>query len=115
MTSGSRRDYDVIVVGASIAGCTAAIMFGRAGLHVGLVERRADPNAYKKVCTHYIQPSALPTIRRLGLEEQFVRAGAVRTELEAWTRWGWVRSAYDHPQLRPYGYNLRRRTLDPLL
>jgi 2-polyprenyl-6-methoxyphenol hydroxylase-like FAD-dependent oxidoreductase len=40
--------YDVAIVGASIAGCTAAIFFARNGARVALIERDPDPAAYKK-------------------------------------------------------------------
>ena len=59
-------EYDVAVVGASVAGCTAAALLGRAGANVALLEQRPDPAAYKTVCTHFIQASATPTIERLG-------------------------------------------------
>ena len=36
-------DYDAVVVGASLAGCATAILLGRAGLSVALVEKRPDP------------------------------------------------------------------------
>src|SRR4029453_200242 len=55
------------VVGASVAGCTAARLYAQRGARVALVERRPDIDAYKTVCTHYIQPSATPTIEKLGL------------------------------------------------
>lgn len=103
--------YDVAIVGASLAGCTAAALFGRAGLRVALIERSPDPQAYKKVCTHYIQPSAVPTIERLGLAGPIARAGGVRSGFQAWTRWGWIRP----PRPAVCGYNIRRQTLDPLL
>ncbi len=61
--------YDVAIVGASIAGCTAAIFFARNGARVALIERDPDPAAYKKICTHLILPSATPTIERLGLAD----------------------------------------------
>ena len=56
--------FDVVVVGASIAGCTSARLFALAGARVALVERRPDPGAYKVVCTHQILSSAVPTIER---------------------------------------------------
>ena len=55
-----KRTTDVVVVGASIAGCTAARLLAQQGAEVTLVEKRPDLDAYKVVCTHYIQPSALP-------------------------------------------------------
>lgn len=110
------RDFDAVVVGASIAGCTAATLLARRGLAVALVESRADPSAYKKVCTHFVQPSASPTIRRLGLEPALERAGAVRNRSDIWTPWGWVRHpATRHAATPEHGWSVRRQTLDPLL
>src|SRR3984893_2847679 len=76
-------EYDVAIVGASIAGCTAAILFARNGARVALIERDPDPAAYKKICTHLIQPSATPTVERLGLADAIEAAGGVRKEIEA--------------------------------
>src|SRR4051812_50096759 len=108
--------YDVAIVGASIAGCTAATLLGRQGARVALVERHADPDFYKALCTHFIQASATPTIERLGLAERIEAAGGVRNGLELWTRYGWVRpdpgDDYPHPR---YGYDIRREKLDPML
>ena len=78
--------YDVVIVGASVGGATAAILFARQGLRVALVERHKDMNAYKQVCTHYIQESATPTIQRLGLAEaieteQYELAARLRDEI----------------------------------
>ena len=56
MTTPSK--YDVVVVGASVGGCTAAILYARHGLNVALVEKSRDVAHYKKVCTHYLQPLA---------------------------------------------------------
>jgi flavin-dependent dehydrogenase len=102
--------FDAVVVGASIAGCTAAILLGRRGLRVALLERATDPAAYKKTCTHYIQPCATPTIERLGLPGPIEEAGAVRNSADACTSLGWIRDPQD-----AYGYNVRRETLDPIL
>jgi menaquinone-9 beta-reductase len=109
-------EYDVAIVGASIAGCTAAIFFARNGARVALIERDPDPAAYKKICTHTIQPSATPTIERLGLADAIEAAGGVRTEFEAFTRWGWIVPPPTRNTTRPaYGYNIRRETLDPMI
>jgi len=104
--------FDVAVVGASIAGCTAARLFGLAGARVAIVERRPDPTAYKVVCTHQILSSAVPTIGRLGLADKLEARGAVRSHVEAWSPYGgWMR----FPNDVPYGYGVTRRTLDPIL
>jgi menaquinone-9 beta-reductase len=105
-------DFDAVVVGASVAGCTAARLYAQRGARVALVERRPDLDAYKTVCTHYIQASATPTIERLGLAGPIEERGAVRNLVDVWTPYGgWIRHRAD----TPYGYNVTRRTLDPLL
>jgi len=105
-------EFDVVVVGASIAGCTAARLFAQRGARVALVERRPDIDAFKTVCTHFIQPSATPTIERLGLAGALEARGAVRNPIDFWSPYGgWIRHRQDTPQ----GYNVTRRTLDPLL
>src|SRR3954463_14340371 len=111
MTSG-RPDFDAIIVGASVAGCTAARLYAQRGARVALVERRPDVDAYKTVCTHFIQSSATPTIERLGLAGPIEERGAVRHSIDLWAPdGGWIRTRQD----TPYGYNVTRRTLDPLL
>src|SRR3954471_7872780 len=110
MSSSAR--FDVVIVGASVAGCSAARLFAVAGARVALIERRPDPDAYKVVCTHQILSSAVPTIERLGLAERIEAAGAIRSHPAAWSPYGgWMR----FPDDGPYGYGITRRTLDPLL
>ena len=108
--------YDAAIVGASIAGCAAATMLGRRGARVALIESHRDPAKYKTTCTHFIQPSATPTLERLGLVEPIEAAGGIRNGLEIWTRFGWVRPrpGDDHP-VPAYGYSIRRERLDPML
>lgn len=108
--------YDAVIVGASLAGCTAATLLGRQGVRVALVERSPDPRAYKAMCTHFIQAHATPTIERLGLAERIEAAGGIRNSAQFYTRWGTIRpelgERYRHPR---YGYNIRREVLDPML
>ena len=104
--------FDVAVVGASIGGCTAARLFGLAGLRVALIERRPDPAAYKVTCTHAILSSAVPTMERVGIAPLIEARGALRTHPAAWTpHGGWMRLPTDVP----HGYGVTRWTLDPLL
>ena len=95
----TEKTYDVAVVGASIAGCTAATLLAREGASVALIERHSDPDAYKALCTHFIQPSAVPTMERLGLLPLIEDAGAVPNEIDMWTRWGCIRA----PEGIPHG------------
>lgn len=108
----SNGDFDVAVVGASVAGCAAARLFAQAGARVALIERRPDPGAYKVTCTHALLPSATPTIERLGLAPLLESRGALRTQADFWTPYGgWVR----FPEDKLDGWGVTRRTLDPLL
>lgn len=105
-------DYDVAIVGASLAGCTAAILLSRAGARVALIEKSPDPGAFKRICSHLLQASAVPTIERLGLYEPILAAGGLRSRLHTWTRWGWIEPTEER---HAYCLNLRRELLDPML
>ncbi|HUA75451.1 MAG TPA: NAD(P)/FAD-dependent oxidoreductase [Solirubrobacteraceae bacterium] len=112
VTAARPEDYDVAIVGASTAGCTAARFYAQRGARVALIERRPSPDAYKTVCTHYIQSSATPTIERLGLAPLLEEHGAVHNGVDVWTRHsGWINTDPD----AAYGFNITRRKLDPLL
>jgi menaquinone-9 beta-reductase len=108
----ARAEYDVAIVGASLSGCTAAILLGRAGARVALIEKSPDPKAFKRVCSHFIQASAVPTIERIGLYEPILEAGGLRSRFHSRTPWGWI-----EPTEKPEAYclNLRRSLLDPML
>jgi flavin-dependent dehydrogenase len=111
-------EYDVAIVGASIAGCTAATFLARAGAKVALIESHSDPKTYKRLCTHLIQPSASPTIERLGLRGAIEAAGAQPNDLNIWTRYGWitfVHSSAPAPMCDHPAWNIRRETFDPML
>jgi flavin-dependent dehydrogenase len=109
----SRSDrYDAAVVGASLAGCTTAMLLARAGARVALVEKQPDPGAFKRMCSHFVQASAVPTIERLGLLEPIMEAGGVRSRIRAWTQWGVIAAPPEHAG---YAVNLRREVLDPLV
>ncbi|PKV89675.1 NAD(P)/FAD-dependent oxidoreductase [Streptomyces sp. TLI_146] len=109
-------DYDVVISGASLAGSAVAILLARRGVRVALLERRSDPEAYKVLCTHSITAGAYPVLDELGLVPALEKAGAIRNHARWYTRWGWIepRAAPGGPEL-PYGYNIRRSTLDPLI
>lgn len=104
-------DYDAVIVGASLAGCTAATLLGRAGARVALIEKQPDPSAFKRTCSHFIQASAVPTLERLGWLDPMLEAGAVMSRVQAWTRWGWIKP----PPPGCACVNLRREVLDPLV
>ena len=109
--------YDAVIVGASVAGCTAATLYARQGLKVALVDRESSPDYYKKICNHFIQPFAVHTFKRLGMLETLEAAGAVRNgNIRVYTRWGLIHATPDsRSKHQPYGYNIRRLKLDPML
>ncbi|MFJ3901675.1 NAD(P)/FAD-dependent oxidoreductase [Streptomyces sp. NPDC090025] len=113
---GTAPEYDVVIAGASLAGCAAAILLARRGVRVALLERRSDPAAYKVLCTHSIHAAAYPVLAELGLAAALEEAGAVRNTSYWYTRWGWIepRPGPGGAEL-PYAYNVRRSTLDPLI
>jgi menaquinone-9 beta-reductase len=110
--TGDGPAVDAVIVGASLAGCAAAIRLGRAGLKVAVVEKKPDPGAFKRVCSHFIQASGVPALERLGLLEPMEAAGARRPQVRIWSQWGWIESPRDRA---PRGVNLRRETLDPMV
>lgn len=109
---GDGPAYDAVVVGGSLAGCATAISLGRAGLRVALVEKQPDPQAYKRICSHFIQASGVPALERLGLLEPIEAAGGLRPRMHVWTRWGWIEAP---PERAAQGVNLRREVLDPMV
>lgn len=115
MTAAST--YDAVIVGASVAGCTAATLYARHGLKVALVDRESSPDAYKKICNHFIQPFAVQTFKRLGMVAPLEAAGALRNgDIRVYTRWGLIHAQPEkRARHQPYGYNIRRLKLDPML
>jgi 2-polyprenyl-6-methoxyphenol hydroxylase-like FAD-dependent oxidoreductase len=109
---GDGPAYDAVIVGGSLAGCATAIQLGRAGLKVAVVEKQPDPQAYKRMCSHFIQASGVPAIERLGLLEPMEAAGAVRPYMHMWTRWGWIEAPRERSAP---GIDLRREVLDPMV
>ena len=112
MTSSS---YDVVIVGASVAGAASAIFLARQGLRVLAIDRKQSDEAYKKVCTTFIQRSALPVISKLGLKEGLDAAGAIQNQAEIWTEHGWIRDTLEGDPATAHGYSVRRKVLDPLM
>jgi hypothetical protein len=54
----------------------------------------------------------VPTIERLDLLDPILAAGGVRSRIQAWTEWGWMKPP---PEDASLAVNLRREVLDPLV
>ncbi|MBS1893198.1 MAG: NAD(P)/FAD-dependent oxidoreductase, partial [Actinobacteria bacterium] len=106
------RSYDAVIVGGSLAGCATAMFLGRAGLRVAVLEKSPDPANFKRICTHFIQASAVPTLERLDLLGPMEDAGAVRSRFNARVPWGWIAAP---PERAALSVNLRRQKLDPMM
>lgn len=112
MSTLSHGKSGVVIVGASVAGCAAAIRFAQANIPVTLVEKRGQVEAHKPICTHFIQPCSVPAWKKLGLYDDLTAAGAIKNTIAISTKWGWIENA---PIDEQHAFNVRRVTLDPLI
>lgn len=103
--------YDVVIVGASISGCTAAVHLGRAGLRVALLEKHKSIETPKTLCGHFLLGGAQEPLQRLGIWDDLIAHGAGTGGLALWSEHGWLdrRRADSVP---PF-LNVRRSSLDP--
>ena len=89
-TDLGERLWDVVVVGAGLAGAMVALELGRRGCEVLLLERQPFPRW--KVCGACLNGAAQGALAHAGLDGLVARAGAPRlTELRMT---GWGRSAH---------------------
>ena len=90
---------------------------GGGALDVVLLEKDADPAAYKTVCTTFIQASATPVIQRLGLAPRLDAAGGgpQRRSRSGRAGAGSARSRTGRPGARRTATTSAAQTLDPML
>ena len=69
-------DYDVIIIGARVAGSSLAILLGRQGKRVLLVDRDSFPS--DTLSTHLLQPPAVEMMDRLGVLAEVESSGLRR-------------------------------------
>ncbi|HWO66811.1 MAG TPA: FAD-dependent monooxygenase, partial [Umezawaea sp.] len=119
-------EFDVAVAGGSISGCATAIRFRQLGHRVAVFDKKEmDDHSYKRLCTHFIQPHAVPLLGELGLAHLYEPDSSVRTKAVFVTPGGLVEGpggyvvegADGHVEGRPdsFALNLERRVLDPAL
>ncbi|APF89794.1 NAD(P)/FAD-dependent oxidoreductase (plasmid) [Ralstonia solanacearum] len=115
-TMQSETVYDAVIVGGGVAGGTAALLLRQRGCSVALLEKR-PLDYYKALCTHFIQPSAVPILRRVGLDHVLEPEASTRTKASFVTSEGVIDTpgGYTDDVATAYAYNLERRVLDPAL
>ena len=110
------KRYDVIIVGAGPAGCSAAMSLARLGYEVALLEKEKFPRG--KVCGDGIGPASLEVLDRLGVLPEVLQKSPWRIDgIKLSSPSGrMVSASFSH--LRnpyPYGVVMPRREFDSLL
>jgi flavin-dependent dehydrogenase len=78
MSDPTRSRYDVIVVGARVAGATTALLLARAGLDVLVLDREAP--GLDTLSTHALMRGAVVRLEQLGLLDDVAAAGTPAIE-----------------------------------
>ncbi|MFJ3905045.1 NAD(P)/FAD-dependent oxidoreductase [Streptomyces sp. NPDC090025] len=112
-------EWDVAVVGGSLAGCAVAIHFSTMGHRVAVLERKTTgDDHYKQLCTHFVQPHTVALLGPLGLAHLREPGNSVATKAVFVTPGGAVDTPgpdYDPAQPGSTALNLERRVLDPAI
>lgn len=105
-------EYDVVIVGARVAGASLGLLLARQGRRVLLLDREEFPS--DTLSTHYVHPFSTPILERLGVLDELLAAGfrkirRVRTTIGD--------CAFEAPVAAGGGFGLapRRNVLDSLL
>ncbi len=116
--SGSRRDADVLVVGAGPAGASVARRLALAGVDVHLLDASSFPRS--KPCGDCLSPGATPLLEELGVLDRVERRGTgrlagwrIRTPGGVW--FGGRFGTDGDGGAPPRGLSLPRRELDDAL
>ena len=100
--------YDVVILGAGVAGAAAAILAGRQSLKTLLVESKSFPR--EKVCGGCLNLRSQGSLERLGVLHRLQQAGAVRIDSMR------LQIRNTRAQWRvPVMMSVRRSTLDAIL
>lgn len=108
--------YDVVIVGGSASGAASSILLRKLGLSVRVIEKLPSASSYKKLCTHFIQPSAVPVLSQLGMAHLAECDYSVRTRATFITPAGIIDpEGFYGNDSQQCALNLERSVLDPAL
>src|SRR5215831_2524294 len=104
-----KNDYEVVIIGGSLAGAACVRELVRLGIDAIALERDHFPR--RKVCGGFLSPGAVESLAQLGLLEDVLKAGAVKVSC-ARVRAGTaeVQIPFDRPAL-----GISRNVLDDLV
>ena len=83
------QQFDVLIHGATVEGCAAAILYARRGVRVGLVSPRREMPAARYRRTLLLHRDVYPLLRQLGVIPQLEAANAA-IPMALWSRAGWL-------------------------
>ncbi|XYI01393.1 NAD(P)/FAD-dependent oxidoreductase [Sorangium sp. So ce1128] len=106
--------YDIIIVGARVAGSTLAALLARKGYRILVVDRARFPS--DTISTHMIWPPGVAALRRFGFWPRIEAAGAARCHVSATHGvGGTIRGPWHIVEGADYSANLRRFKFDAIL
>ena len=73
------HEADIVIVGAGIVGCAAAVAFGKQGRSVILLEKSLkEPD---RIVGELLQPGGVNALEKLGLKGTFIEGHGVRQDM----------------------------------
>ncbi len=111
-TQGAAARHDILIVGASVAGCFTALKLAQQGFRVALLEQHSEMTHYKKVCTHIIQPDGVRLLKSIGIYDTLLSQGGQATYMELLTENG---TLFFPLSRKTHAANIERQYLDPSL